>query len=336
MSLKIYAFLVHPGRKIVPAPTISGDRLATSGKLFDLLSTIFHSTPDERDFAVTFQPTGKGKQQNDCRDLFLAFTANPNKANGLAIAKRLQGVTDRRSGIGLLFLMSGQYNVKRRFVASRFPADEAILAEVSASGLDVEYLERVFIKRMTAYKALMLEHQNPSAGFWTGTATDRQAGQSGENLSNYWLNDFLTADFAESPQHGTKRLAEALKAAVRSNPRIAIKEEIAAAVSLAPRALAGQTTSVDAFCKHFGLSADATLTVKNQLSKPSLFGKVFKFDPAEFKKRVPYRSVHLDTGAILTAPSDEFSDLFKKTVKKSGEVEYSTTGNIEDERMARR
>ncbi|MCP5388581.1 MAG: hypothetical protein H6915_02335 [Novosphingobium sp.] len=264
MALKIFAFLVHPGRNN-PAPAqISGEKLAASGKLFDLLSTIFHSTPDDRDFSVTFQPNG-GTQQNDCRDQFLAFTAKPNKTNGLAIAKRLQAVTDRRSGIGLLFLMSGQYNVKKRFLASRFPADEAILAEVSANGLDVEYLERVFIKRMTAYKALMLEHQNPSAGFWNGMATDRQAGQSGENLSNYWLKDFLTADFSETPQHGTKRLAEALKAAVKSNPRIDIKEEIAAAISLAPRVLSGNTTSIDGFCKHFGLSPDATLTIKTSL-----------------------------------------------------------------------
>jgi hypothetical protein len=337
MTLKtIHAFLIYPGKGVSAPAEITGKKLELEGKLFEQLRTIFVTGPDDRDFEVTFKPTGSGAQQNDCRDQMIAYVSKASKAHGHAIAQRLQNVTDNRSGIGLLFLMKGTNGLKNRLVVSRFAADQAILAEIGASGLDLQFLDQVFIRRMSAYKAMLLEHKNPTAGFWTGAATDRQAGGSAENISQYWITDFLNADFAETPAAGTRRLADALKKAIKANPNIEAKSQIAAAVTLATSVMSNQPTTVSDFCDYFGFSANTKSAVINQLSKPSLATKKFNFDRRVFEQTVPYRTVEVENGAMLTAPSGEFDDVFQITKKKGDIVEFKTEGRVADERLVRR
>lgn len=332
---KAFAYLIPAGKGLPSAPLISSKEIKLgSGKLSKMLQDIFGTTSGSHDFEISFSSSTTGAQQNDCRDLLIAFQQNPTIATGLPIAKRLQNATDNRSGIGLLFLLSGAHGLNKRLIVSRFPTDQAILADISSGGLNVEFLEQVFIKRLSSYKALTIEHPSPKTGYWKGIATDRQAGQSGEHISDYWLKDFLNADFSETPAAGTRRLARALKDAIKKNPSQSVKTEIAHASSMAASALSGKSIDIDGFCKHFGLSTAAGDTIKQQLSKPSLFNKKFKFDTREFKKVAPYRTVEMDTGAILTAPSEDFETIFKKTTIKN-EVQYTTKGKISDQRLAR-
>lgn len=332
----IHAYLIHAGKNNPSAKAISANEIPKSGKLFDMLNAIFMAQPDVRDFEITFNPTAAGVKQNDCRDLMVAFQTNPTKESGQEIAKRLQLCTDNRSGIGLLFLIAGQHGLKHRLVVSRFPTDKAILAEIEEGGLAVEFLEQVFIKRLSAYKALLLEHANPTSGFWNGIATDRQAGGSAENISDYWIGDFLNADFSETPAAGTKRLAQVLRKAIKENPNLNVKSEIASATTLAASTFQGKSTSIEQFCNHFGFSDGTKKTIQNFLSKPGLFTKVFQFDGKEFKDMAPYRTVEIDNGAILTAPSDEFDKVFSVREKANHEVEYVTVGKVRDQRLARK
>lgn len=337
MTLRtIHAFLIYPGKGVSVPAEITGKKLELEGKLFEQLRTIFVAGPDNRDFEVTFKLTGSGAQQNDCRDLMIAYVNKSSKPHGHAIAQRLQNVTDNRSGIGLLFLMKGTKGLKTRLVVSRFAADQAILAEIGESGLDLQFLEQVFIRRMSAYKAMLLEHENPNAGFWTGAATDRQAGGSAENISQYWITDFLNADFSETPAAGTRRLADALKKAIKANPNIEAKSQIAAAVTLATSVMSNQSTTISDFCDHFGFSTNTKSAVINQLSKPSLALKKFNFDRRVFEQTVPYRTVEVENGAMLTAPSGEFDEVFQITKKKGNIVEFKTEGRVADERLVRR
>jgi hypothetical protein len=181
----------------------------------------------------------------------------------------------------------------------------------------------------------MFEHPSPPSGFWKGIATDRQAGQSGEHISDYWLKEFLNADFSETPAQGTRRLATALKDALKSNTSASVKTEIAHASSLASAVFQTKALTIEDFCKHFGLSDAAKDAVKAALPKPSLFAKKFTFDAAQFKIVAPYRTVEMNTGAILTAPNDDFEKIFEQT--KSGDVvEYKTRGKISDQRLAKK
>lgn len=333
---KAFAFLIAPGKGSSGASTISNKEIVIgTNKLSVMLSDIFVDDPGPHDFEITFNPALDGTQVNECRDLMLAFHASPSAATGLLIAQRLQLVTDKRSGTGLFFLIVGNNGMKQRVVMSRFPTDQAIRADVSSGSLDVEFLEEVFIKRLSSYKAALFEHPTPPAGFWKGHATDRQAGQSGEHISEYWLKEFLNADFSETPAQGTRRLATVLKDALKSNPSPSVKSEIAHASSLASAVFRNKPLTIEDFCKHFGLSSAAQDTIKAALPKASLFSKKFTFDADQFKNVAPYRTVEMNTGAILTAPNDDFEKVFEET--KSGDiVEYKTRGKISDQRLAKK
>lgn len=333
---KAFAFLIAPGKGSGAVPAISNKEIVIgANKLSVMLSGVFVDDPGPHDFEITFNPAPDGKQGNECRDLMLAFHASPSAATGLLIAQRLQLVTDKRSGTGLFFLIVGNNGLKQRVVMSRFPTDQAIRADVSSGSLDVEFLEEVFIKRLSSYKAALFEHPTPPAGFWKGHATDRQAGQSGEHISEYWLKEFLNADFSETPAQGTRRLATALKDALKSNPSPSVKTEIAHASSLASGVFQSKALTIEDFCKHFGLSNAAQDAVKAALPKPSLFGKKFTFDSAQFKIVAPYRTVEMNTGAILTAPNDDFEKIFEQT-QANGVIEYKTRGKISDQRLSKK
>lgn len=335
--LKAYAYLVRPGKGVDAPPSISSkDITIGSDSLSDMLTDVFNGQASSHDFEITFNAASDGAQVNPCRDLLVAFQNNATNANGLPIAQRLQKVTDNRSGIGLLFVLTGTSGLKHRLVVSRFPTDKAVLAEIGEGGLAVEFLEQVFIKRLSSYKALMLEHATPANGFWKGIATDRQAGRSGEHISEYWLKEFLEADFSETPAAGTRRLAKALKDAVKVNPNLDVKAEIAHASTLAPAAFLGQNITIEQFCNHFGFSQSARETIRSQLAKPSLYGKMFQFDAAEFKTTAPYRTIEMSNGAILTAPNDEFETVFSENIVSDNEVEYTTRGKISDQRLTAR
>ncbi|WRH77183.1 MAG: hypothetical protein RSE16_06900 [Sphingobium sp.] len=333
---KAFAFLIPPGKGSGSVSAISSKEIAIgTNKLSVMLSDIFVDDPGPHDFAITFNHAPNGTQVNECRNLVLAFQTGPSVKTGLPIARRLQSVTDKRSGTGLFFLIVGNKGMKQRVVMSRFPTDQAIRADTSSGSLDVEFLEEVFIKRLSSYKAALFEHPSPASGFWTGTATDRQAGQSGEHISEYWLKEFLNADFSETPEQGTGRLATALKDALKTNPSASVKSEIAHASSLASAVFRGKVMSIADFCKHFGFSNAAQDAVKAALKKPSLFGKKFTFDAARFKTVAPYRTVEMNTGAILTAPNDQFENIFQQT-STDGMVEYKTRGKISDQRLAKK
>jgi hypothetical protein len=126
----------------------------------NMLESIFSGSSGPHDFEIMFNPMPDGTQDNVCRTLLISFQESPSIATGLPIAERLQAVTDNRSGIGLLFLLCGEHGLKKRLIASRFPTDQAVLADTSSGGLNVEFLEQVFIKRLSSYKALLVEQRH--------------------------------------------------------------------------------------------------------------------------------------------------------------------------------
>ena len=329
----IHAYLVHPGRNVEELQPVGGSRVPHEGDLFRMLSDIFHAVNDERDADVLFNHQEDGTQFNACRNLILEHTATPTVESGAALAERLRGCSDNRSGMGLLFLMTGTNGLDTQFVMSRFPAESAILAELRDQGLTVEFLKRVFVKRATAYKAIRLRDQNPRDNFWSGKVTDRQLGGQIGHISNYWMSDFLNAEILTTPAAGTRRLAVALHNVVTKHPNLDVQAEIAAAAGLAGGALQGQITSIDDFCDHFGFGVPARQAIAAQISSAELRQQQFHFDAGEFSNRLPYRSVTLDNGAILTALARDFNAVFAVTEREDGTSEFSTVGRKRSERL---
>jgi hypothetical protein len=217
----IHTYLVHPGKGEQGVPKIGGTTVPLDGsKLFVLLDTIYSRSDVECDIDISFDPSAAGHQQNPCRDLIVDYLSRPTLARGRRIAKRLQEMTDHRSGLGLVFLIAGREGQKHKIVISRFPTDTAILADEDAQNLTVQFLERVFMKSASSYKAVVYEDSSLQAEFWAGRAVDRQITSRVIELSEYWIFDFLASNFRITPAAGTRRLGAALRsAAKKSDPR---------------------------------------------------------------------------------------------------------------------
>ena len=185
-----------------------------------------------------------------------------------------------------------------------------------------------------AYKAVLYLGRSLSADFWDGLAVDKQINASAKALSDYWIYDFLLSDFQTTPAAGTRRLAMALKAVIRSAEDIEAKEEIAAAARLA-KSLNGRSTSIGSFVDQFGLSPETQEAIQKQLPNPQLQTDRFQFDANEFSRILSYQSVELDTGAMLSAPVDQFDEVFdvEKVGGETGQVQYTTKGKVIDERL---
>jgi hypothetical protein len=323
----VYTYLVHPGRGAGPVQQINGASLPLTGSMFDLLDGIYARSEQECDIDIIFK-SANGTQQNDCRDLVCAHLNNPTLPSGRMIAERLQAHTDRRAGLGLLFLIAGKEGREHKIVVSRFPTDSAILVEENPRSLDVEFLERVFMKNKTSYKAVLYRDSSLRAGFWEGKAIDKQTNPTGES-ADYWIANFLSSDFRVTPKQGTYRLAAALREAAKN-----VKQEIAAAATLAGR-LPRQSISISDFADRFNFSSEARKAISEHLKNPQLEHERFLFSAPDFANLLAYRSMELDNGAMLTAPSGEFDEVFQKEVidKRKNEVRYTTQGTVVNDKL---
>jgi hypothetical protein len=215
------------------------------------------------------------------------------------------------------------------------PADSGILAEQDGGNLNVEFLERIFMKSAKSYKAVLYRHGSFDAGFWQGHAIDKQMNDADVNVSEYWINDFLDSDFRTTSATGTRRLAVACRNAARHAESAVLKSEIVAAVTLA-RGYNGQRLSAREFVRHLRLSDEAATAILSEM-KPHLANERFQFSSEEFSKQVTYRTVELDNGGIMTAATEEFDHIFPSRAI-SGDVRtmrYTTEGRVVSEKLGK-
>jgi hypothetical protein len=329
----IHTFLVHPGKGSTKKAQIVGTTVSLSGGMFNLLDGIYVKSDRECDVDITFSPTADGQQQNDCRDLVVAYLGSPDLAKGRKVAERLAAHSDGRSGLGLLFLIAGKVGREHKIVLSRFPTDSAIYVDENPNALSVQFLERVFMKNKTSYKAVVYQHASLRGGFWSGRAIDRQLNPLSGEPSNYWISDFLLSDFTTTPAAGTRRLAIALRDAAKKAP-LSIKQELTAAGTLAS-GLAGQRLSINDFGNRLGLSQPAKTAIANELRSSQAAQEVFQLDIATYKTLIAYKSVELSNGALLTAETDKFDKVFQqeRVDGVKDEVQFTTKGKVVDEKL---
>ena len=333
----IHSFLVHPEKKHLDQQTpIRGTLVEHSGRLFGMLRDVFEKADRECTHDITFDAAPDGSQQNDFRDLMLAYLRHRSLDAGRTIGERLQRVTTNKSGLGLLFLLVGKDAAETKIVLSRFPADSGILAEEEAESLSVQFLEKVFMKSATAYKAAVYRGKTLDGDFWDGRAVDKQINSDVLAISNYWIKEFLSSDFRATSAQGTKRLATAILRATRQATTPEAKQSLVAAARLAS-GLQGKTISIKDFCKRFNLSDATVKVVRAAVPNDAVFGERFRFSPSEFSKHIAFESVELDNGAILMAAASDFDTVFQHDVvdKQKQRVRYSTEGQVVDHKFRR-
>jgi hypothetical protein len=327
----IHSFLVYPAKNEEEQPEISGAEIPRHGKLYNMLSDVFERSPQECNIEIAFRHDNVGQQQNDCRDLILAYANDPNIANGRALASRLQAVTTHRSGLGLFFLTKGEEEANHQVLVSRFPADQSVIAEPTARRLSVSFVERVFLKNAKAYKSALYASDSLERGFWEGRAIDLQISGPRE-LSDYWIFDFLASDLRTTGPAGTRRFAVALRDAIGKAPNPEVRHELIAAASLVG-GQDGRRQSVNQLAERLGLSAPARNVLTAQFAREDLLTETFQFDNEEFRRFVLYRGVELDNGALLMAEDSRFNQVFQRqeVVQGEGRVRFSTEGQVTNE-----
>jgi hypothetical protein len=330
----IHSFLVYPGKNKGEDKEIRGTSVPASGKLFTMLAGVFDKSDRECTYDIAFNHAASGKQVNPCRTLIIGYLKTPGIPAGRQIAHRLQSVTSGKPGLGLLFLLSGQEDGHHKIVLSRFPADHAIMAEENESSLTVQFLEKVFMKSATSYKAALYLGSSLEGGFWDGKAIDKQINSDVLTISQYWIAGFLESDFRATSAQGSKRLARALLSATKNADDLSAKQEIVA-VSRLVAGLDGKLTSIKDVCSRFNLSPAATSAIQEQLPNAAVFTEKFKLSLQEYEKHVAIRAITLNNGAILMAPTDQFDQIFERKVinKQNQTVEYATQGQEVDARL---
>lgn len=328
-----FSFMVHPTKGDPDANTINGAAVPLEGKMYGLLSDIYEKSDKECDIDISFNPSSDGKQDNPCRNLVRAFAKDPTVENGREIAHRLRVATDGRSGPGLLFLILGKEDQAHKLLISRFPADSGILAEEKASGLHLDFLEKIFLKNAHSYKAALYKHVSVDAGFWDARAIDRQTSSSLVLASEYWVNDFLASDFRTTSAAGTLRLATALKTAVKTLQDPSAVAEIISVGALLKN-MGGQKLSIDQLQTKFSMSDVAFQAIKSALKNPTTSAEQFVFNYGEFTEHVPYRSVVLDSGVTITAPFEKFENSVRETSRdKDGTSTFSVRGRVVGQKL---
>lgn len=322
----LQTFLVYPNKNALDPRAISGANVPLEGEVFDLLQDIYSSTDNECKIDISFDRADNGDAVNECRSLLLAYASAPSVETGLPLAVRLGAHTTKRSALGLLFLATGQFEERTKVLIARFAANSGILADENPEQLTVSFIQRVFMRNAGAYKAVVYEGALTPQAFWSGRAVDRQINSREVEVSRYWITDFLLSDFRTTSAQGTRVLAVAMRNAAKGSTNLKVKNEIAASATLAPN-LNGQVLTGAQFLDQLALSAEAKEAITAEFRHGGLANEQFRFSAEEFQRQLPYKTVELDSGAMLTAPAAEFDAVFERSDENdAGRVTYSATG----------
>ena len=99
--------------------------------------------------------------------------------------------------------------------------------------------------------------------------------------------------------------------------------------------MSGKSLSMVSFLQQLSLSDEAQAAIIARVPNPDLIGDTFILDQEEFLQNAPLAMVELDTGGIMLAPSDRFSDTFERELldSKSDRYRFTTEGRVVDERL---
>jgi len=203
------------------------------------------------------------------------------------------------------------------------------------AGLSVEFLERIFMKNAKSYKAALYSGSSFSKDFWRGQAADKQVNSGESVIADYWIREFLQSDFLTPGEAGTRRFAMAVRETMNRSTEPNVKQDIVAMHNFMAQMPGQAGVSAKGLLDRFHVPEETQAQIKDRFAKAKSFEETFTFVPDEFVKFVSMRTIELDNGALLTAPTDRFDQVFSRE-PISGTVNvfsFSTRGRIVDQRF---
>jgi hypothetical protein len=113
-----------------------------------------------------------------------------------------------------------------------------------------------------------------------------------------------------------------------------VKEDIAALHHLVA-GMPRKVLSAKDIVEQFQVSEETRKEIKDRFPREGLFEERFRFVPSEFLKHVVIKTIELDNGALLTASTERFDEVFIREVvdPTKAVVKFSTEGKIIDQRF---
>lgn len=335
MSVKcIDSFLVRAARGTEGHVQLPGSRLNDQGRLFDLLERLFDQATRESRVDILFRPAADDGPQEDCQALLMKHLRGPTSSRALALAQRLSECTGNSSGLGLLFVICGMQERSHQIVLTRFPADQGVLAEQRQNVLQVEFIEKVFMKSANAYKSAVYRTSSLDTDIWRGKVVDKQMNGPTE-VAQYWIGDFLNSELATTGAAGTRRLAIAIRKTVRDTKSDEIRTQLIAASQLIP-GLAGKSVSSRSALSQLAVSVEGIDAIRRAMGRDELIDERFRLSAVEFASVIRYRTIELSNGATLTAEVERFDQVFTQRRVAENVMRYSTEGSVVHEHLRKR
>jgi hypothetical protein len=320
-----HSFLVPPFDRSGNQSPINGTLIPAGDAMWTQLGGLYTRANDECNIGIKFMPAPSGQQENPRRALLVSYVQSRDLEHGRQIAEHLRTATTRRSGIGLLFLLLGS-DTSAALVIARFAMNEGVLAKESTQGrLQVEFVREIFMKNVLAYKSVVYPGPAVGGAFWRGKAVDKQLKATGSS-SDYWIREFLMSELETAGPAGTKRLARALRNAIKSGAP-AIKSELTSFAQLL-RNQQGNIITPIALAENMGLTAAALEALTQSFPRRDGLTESFQFDSEEFDRQIGFRYVELDNGARLIADDEAFNRIFEESELTDDRRRYSTEGRV--------
>ena len=232
--------------------------------------------------------------------------------------------------------MTGVQTCALPIFLSRFPTETAILVDDGEGGLNVKFLDKVFVKTYYTYKAALFSGIVAKGEFWDGRVLDKQINAGKDEASQYWVKGFLEGEFKVNSHHGTTRLARALVDA-SAGASFDEKRELHHLAAMAEN-LDGKNTSISSFLRKFEVSERVSNRVRSKV-RPLALDESFQFAKQAYNSVISFRTVETAEGAILTALSSDFEKVFTyETVSRDGAremVKLSTVGFLAADKLRR-
>ncbi len=325
-------YLVPPCKELQnqsPQTMVKGSSINLDSIPTEFFYPLFTESTDDFPIDVVFASESPN-QYNEVRKLVRSIAFDKSDKKTLAardLAYRLAQVSDRRSPSGLFVALSGHTKQLARVLLWKFPADESIVADVSAKGITIQLIERAFSRKSDYFKAAMFEGTKATTSFWKGKVKDNQAKQQIGAVSQFWIADFLSANHSLTDPGGTRILAKALKETIRQTKSMENKEALIDAANVI-KSQTGRSISIRDFSDNY-LADGVRQEYISRIRVPQVTDAIFKLDTETLNKELQYKSIVIDGLFTVRGPLDQFDDVVKiNPTDQESIVEVSLRGTV--------
>ena len=346
---RLYAYAVEPQRTVLEKDFAApiGGPIAIGAALRGALDGALAAARAERrstrvlirvdpDPAVRTSPV-----RNSVMELAFASRTERAEVGAVDLAARLSSAMDNRSPACLFLAAAYRDNasaLSREVALWIFPRDDAFRFRSQAQAIDL--LSDVFSRTSRLRKLARFSGRNLRTDFLDADVLDFQAGGMG-GVADFWIERFLEASLAITPDAGTRMLADAFRKAAQADLTFVQREQLQAAL-MAVRNRPAQRSSLEQIAAEF-LAPDVAAPFLAAAPNPESARSMFALNRDLFDQTVNYRVFRLDTGVWVSAPLDEIGQSVQVT-RTGGDAAQAGTGErvrvegtvVEDKLSARR